>query len=105
MNNTNIEEFTKELVKRTTYVTGEGQYGNDGDSKDAYRHGFQDALCMVVIDLTGSPKTEGMLSRYGKACREEEHSAWMKGKRCIACGEEKEADALSEMCPDCWEEA
>ena len=55
-----VEEVAKELLVRASYVTGEN--GFEGAERFAYQLGFQDALGMVYIELTGNHKSKGTLT-------------------------------------------
>lgn len=55
-----IEEFINELMTRARYVKG-NQYPDGSEEYKAYQTGFESALAMVYIDLTGTPKSQGML--------------------------------------------
>lgn len=36
---------------------------------------------------------------------EDEHKAWLDGKRCESCGNDTKGSATSDTCMQCWEEA
>lgn len=67
-----VEEFTQEVLKAAKYITGEGQYSEGSDGQNDYRQGFTDALAMVNIELTGTPKSRGKLTQRDQQIREEE---------------------------------
>ena len=56
-----VEAFTKELTKKVRHMAGEGQYTEEPERRSAYLDGVETALAMMYIDLTGTPKTKGML--------------------------------------------
>jgi hypothetical protein len=53
------EEFVSELMNRARYVQG-NQYPENSEEYKAYQSGFESALAMVCIDLTGTHKSKGM---------------------------------------------
>jgi len=55
-----VEEVAKELLVRASYVTSESVF--EGAERFAYQQGFQDALAMVYIELTGTHKSKGTLT-------------------------------------------
>jgi len=55
-----VEEVAKELLVRASYVTSESVF--EGAERFAYQQGFQDALGMVYIELTGTHKSKGTLT-------------------------------------------
>ncbi len=59
-----IEEFAKELSEKVRYYAGKGQYPNDQVIQKAYLDGVETAIGMMYIDLTGTPKSEGMLAKF-----------------------------------------
>jgi len=62
MNNTHqelIEEKVAELIEKVKSINSE--YAFEAEEKFAYQQGFQDAIAMFYIDLTGTPKTKGTI--------------------------------------------
>jgi hypothetical protein len=59
-----IEEFTTNLSRSVRYSAGLGQYDTLPDCQNAYLDGVNTAIAMMYIDLTGSPKSEGMLAKF-----------------------------------------
>lgn len=59
-----VEEFATQLSKSVRYSSGRGQYDAFPDCQDAYLDGVETAIAMMYIDLTGSPKSEGMLAKF-----------------------------------------
>ncbi len=55
------EEFAKELSEKVRFYAGKGQYHDDEVSQKTYLDGVSTAIAMMYIDLTGTPKTKGML--------------------------------------------
>lgn len=56
-----VEEFAKNLSASVRKFAGYGQYPDDGVEQKAYRDGVETAIGMMYIDITGTPKTSGML--------------------------------------------
>jgi len=62
MNNTHqelIAEKVAELIKKVKSINSECAF--EAEEKFAYQQGFQDAIAMFYIDLTGTPKTKGTI--------------------------------------------
>lgn len=59
---TEIEEVVEDFVKGMWYVTGESQYP-EGAEKKSYHQGFSDAVAMAYIELTGTPKSKGLINK------------------------------------------
>lgn len=59
-----IREFAKQLSEKVRYMAGKGQYVEEPERRTAYLDGVETAIGMMYIDLTGTPKTEGMLSKF-----------------------------------------
>ena len=57
-----IEEVIEDFVKGMWYVTGESQYP-EGAEKKSYHQGFSDAVAMAYIELTGTPKSKGLINK------------------------------------------
>lgn len=57
-----IEEVVEDFVKGMWYVTGESQYP-EGAEKKSYHQGFSDAVAMAYIELTGTPKSKGLIDK------------------------------------------
>lgn len=89
---TEIEEFATQLSKSVRYSSGRGQYDAFPDCQDAYLDGVETAIAMMYIDLTGTPKSEGMLAKFNhhqlQKAREEERDRILSVV----------ADALAENC-------
>lgn len=58
------EEFANKLSSSIRYSAGKGQYEAFPDCQDAYLDGVETAIAMMYIDLTGTPKTKGMLTKF-----------------------------------------
>ena len=54
-----IEEKVAELIKKVKSINSECAF--EAEEKFAYQQGFQDAIAMFYIDLTGTPKTKGTI--------------------------------------------
>ena len=54
-----IEEKVAELIKKVRSINSECAF--EAEEKFAYQQGFQDAIAMFYIDLTGTPKTKGTM--------------------------------------------
>ena len=54
-----IEEKVAELIEKVKSINSE--YAFEAEEKFAYQQGFQDAIAMFYIDLTGTPKTKGTI--------------------------------------------
>ena len=62
MNNTHqelIAEKVAEFNKKVESINSECAF--EAEEKFAYQQGFQDAIAMFYIDLTGTPKTKGTI--------------------------------------------
>lgn len=57
-----IEEVVEDFVKGMWYGTGESQYP-EGAEKKSYHQGFSDAVAMAYIELTGIPKSKGLIDK------------------------------------------
>jgi hypothetical protein len=55
------EVFAKEFSEKVRFYAGKGQYPDDEVSQKTYLDGVDTAIAMMYIDLTGTPKTKGML--------------------------------------------
>ena len=67
-----VESFTEELANKVRFFSGMGQYSNDHQEQKAYLDGVSTAIGMMSIDLTGTPKSKGMLDKYATQIRAEE---------------------------------
>ena len=54
-----IEEKVAELIEKVKSINSECAF--EAEEKFAYQQGFQDAIAMFYIDLTGTPKTKGTI--------------------------------------------
>ena len=54
-----IEEKVAELIEKVKAINSECAF--EAEEKFAYQQGFQDAIAMFYIDLTGTPKTKGTI--------------------------------------------
>jgi len=54
-----IEEKVAELIEKVKSINSECAF--EAEEKFAYQLGFQDAIAMFYIDLTGTPKTKGTM--------------------------------------------
>ena len=64
------EEMANAVMESAKSITGESAF--EGAEKFAYQQGFEDALAMVYIDLTGTPNNKGVLQhRLETLVREE----------------------------------
>jgi len=54
-----IEEKVAELIEKVKSINSECAF--EAEEKFAYQQGFQDAIAMFYIDLTGTPKTKGTM--------------------------------------------
>ena len=61
-NTREVEEVVEDFVKGMWYVTGESQYP-EGAEKKSYHQGFSDAVAMAYIELTGTPKSKGLIDK------------------------------------------
>jgi len=55
------KKFAKELSEKVRYFAGKGQYDEEPERRSAYLDGVETAIGMMYIDLTGTPKSVGML--------------------------------------------
>jgi hypothetical protein len=82
-----IEKFATELGEKVKYFSGQGQYEIDSIENKAYKDGVDTAIGMMYIDLTGTPKTDGMLKKFANSIqqqtREEAHKT--ENGYCCAC--------------------
>lgn len=58
------ENFVRDLSESVRYFANVNQYPIDSDEQKAYLEGVQTAIAMMYIDLTGTPKSEGMLAKF-----------------------------------------
>jgi len=54
-----IAEKVAELIEKVKSINNECAF--EAEEKFAYQLGFQDAIAMFYIDLTGTPKTKGTM--------------------------------------------
>ena len=57
-----IEEKVAELIEKVKSINSECAF--EAEEKFAYQQGFQDAIAMFYIDLTGTPKTKGTIPSH-----------------------------------------
>lgn len=56
-----VEKFARELSEKVRHFAGKGQYEEEPERRSAYLDGVETVIGMMYIDLTGTPKTKGML--------------------------------------------
>ena len=54
-----IDKKVAELIEKVKAINGESVF--EAEEKFAYQQGFQDAIAMFYIDLTGTSKTKGVM--------------------------------------------
>lgn len=62
-----IEEIARTVSQSVRMYCGKGQYDAWPDCQDAYLDGVETAIGMMYLDLTGTPKSQGVLTTYGNA--------------------------------------
>ena len=62
-----IERIARALSQSIRYSCGKGQYDTLPDLQDAYIDGVETAIAMMYIDLTGTPKSKGILASLTEA--------------------------------------
>ena len=65
-----IKEKVAELIEKVKSINSECAF--EAEEKFAYQQGFQDAIAMFYIDLTGTPKTKGTIQATIDTVLEEE---------------------------------
>lgn len=91
-----VEEKSTQILEGARYVTG-NQYPEDSEEYKAYQSGFEAALAMVYIELTGTPKTIGKLTQ---ALQERDRIAREEiAKRIEELPETYDSDDRWGMCP------
>jgi hypothetical protein len=101
------EEFAKTLSQKVRYFCGEGQYEKGSQEQQAYIDGVETAIGMMYIDLTGTPKTEGMLQNLTTLTTaiKEAECCLCKDKGVIELIEEAKREAMEEsddLLDDMW---
>jgi hypothetical protein len=62
-----IERIAKEITDKVCYYATPNQYVADSEEQKAYLEGVSTAIAMLYIDLTGTPKTKGILASLTEA--------------------------------------
>lgn len=76
-----VDEFAQKLSEKVRYFCGKGQYEENSDEQKAYIDGVETAIGMMYIDLTGTPKSKGMLDSRDTYWKERELEAYESGRR------------------------
>ena len=62
-----IERTAKEITDKVRYYATPNQYVTDSEEQKAYLEGVSTAIAMLYIDLTGTPKSKGILASLTEA--------------------------------------
>lgn len=73
-----VEEIARALSQSIRYSCGKGQYDAQPDCQAAYLDGVETAIAMMYIDLTGSPKSQGMLAKFRHHQLQKARQTWLR---------------------------
>lgn len=70
-----VEQIARAISQSVRHYCGKGQYDTLPDCQDAYLDGVDTAIGMMYLDLTGTPKSKGILAQL----IEDRDAAYQKG--------------------------